>query len=77
MPGGDCRRLLAFFLALAGLITGIIAAATWAKAAKVAVAAPYGLGSIPPAPDVEIQGWTIGMLGPFSENARLNFRAAR
>lgn len=70
-------KILAFVLAIAGLATGFVAAAIWAKSAKVAVADPYQPGGIPPAPDVEQTGWVVGMLQAYSETASLNFRAAR
>ena len=70
-------KYLAFGLAFAGLITGLWAAFIWAKAARVEVAAPYGPGQIPPGPDVENIGWTIGLLQAVVDGSQLNFRAAR
>jgi hypothetical protein len=70
-------KAAAFILAVVGLLTGIIAARIWWRAAMVPVAELYTDGFIPPGPEAEIQGWTVGLLGAFSEAASLNKNAAK
>lgn len=62
--------------AIAGLLTGIIAALIWSDSARVEIPAPYEPGGIPPGPEVENVGWTVGIMQAYSEASRLSKKAA-
>ena len=69
-------KLAAFGLAVAGLITGIVAAIYWWTSAQVSVEPPYCPGGIPTDPETENVGWLINVLAAWQKASPPNRKAA-
>ena len=71
-------RCVAVVLDVLAAIAGLVGAWYWLCASRVVVENPlYPPSGIPPAPDVEQEGWVLGTLQAFTAAGRLNAIAAR